>query len=65
MSNRKQLVIITNDRIFEKEKNFFCDNIDLKSIPEGVSKKLDVFLIVLQTHSFGFPNFCMKTILWS
>ena len=36
MSNRN-LIIIENEKIFEENNNFYCDNIDSKSIPEGLS----------------------------
>ena len=36
--SKKDLVIISNEKISKKEKSFFCDNIDLKSIPEDLSK---------------------------
>ena len=40
-----RLVIISNESIFNDNDTFGCDNIDLKSIPEGLSKSLDVLLI--------------------
>ena len=40
-----RLVIISNESIFNDNDTFGCDNIDLKSIPEGLSKNLDVLLI--------------------
>ena len=30
------LVIISNERIFKQHENFFCDNIEMKSLPEGL-----------------------------
>ena len=41
----KNLVIINNEKISKKEKSFFCDNIDMKSIPEHLNKNFDVTLI--------------------
>ena len=38
MKLSKRIVIINNERISKNESNFFCDNIDMKSIPEGVDK---------------------------
>ena len=32
------LFIISNESVFEENGNFYCDNIDLKSTPEGLSK---------------------------
>ena len=39
MNQDKKLVIINKEKIFEKDNSFYCDNVDLKSIPEGLSKK--------------------------
>jgi glycosyltransferase involved in cell wall biosynthesis len=40
----KKLVIISNESIFEESGNFFCDNIDIKSTPEGLNKTFEVYL---------------------
>ena len=36
--NDKKIVIIENEKIFEENNSFYCDNIDAKSIPEGINK---------------------------
>ena len=41
----EKLFIISNESVFNYEENFFCDNIDLKSTPEGLSNKFEVNLI--------------------
>ena len=41
----EKLFIISNESIFNYEGSFFCDNIDLKSTPEGLSKKFKVNII--------------------
>ena len=41
---KKKLFIISNESISNNEK-FYCDNIDLKSTPEGLNKKFDVNLL--------------------
>ncbi len=41
---KKKLFIITNESIFLQDEKFFCDNIDLKSSPEGLNKKFEVNL---------------------
>ena len=41
----EKLFIISNESVFNYEGNFFCDNIDLKSTPEGLNKKFQVNLI--------------------
>ena len=44
MSN-KDLVIINNEKISKKTNSFYCDNIDMKSIPEDLSKNFNVKVI--------------------
>ena len=42
---KNKLFVLTNERISFKEGNFYCDNIDIKNTPEGLSKKLEVNLL--------------------
>ena len=44
MSNN--LVIINNESVFKENNSFYCDNIDMQSIPEGLSKNIEVSLIL-------------------
>jgi glycosyltransferase involved in cell wall biosynthesis len=41
----EKLFIISNESIFNYEEDFFCDNLDLKSTPEGLSNKFQVNII--------------------
>ena len=41
---KKKLFIFTNESIFFQDEKSFCDNIDLKSSPEGLNKKFEVNL---------------------
>ena len=41
---KKKLFIFSNESIYINNDKFFCDNIDLKSTPEGLSKYFDVNL---------------------
>ena len=41
----KNLVIISNEKIFKENNSFHCDNIDLKTIPENLNKNFNVTLI--------------------
>ena len=45
MNVNKDLVIINNEKISKEKTNFYCDNIDVKSIPEDLDKKFSVTLI--------------------
>ena len=40
-----QIAIISNESVFQNDNDFFCDNIDMKSIPEGLSKNFEVVMI--------------------
>jgi len=39
------LILINNEKIFKEDNNFYCDNIDIKSIPEGLSKHFKISMI--------------------
>ena len=41
----KKIVIISNESVFFEKNNFYCDNIDMKSIPEELNKKFSVIYI--------------------
>ena len=48
--SHKDLIIINNEKISKKRNNsfqnsFFCHNIDIKTIPEDLSKNFNVALI--------------------
>ena len=38
MIQKKNLIIINKEKIFQNEGNFYCDNIDMKTIPEELDK---------------------------
>jgi glycosyltransferase involved in cell wall biosynthesis len=41
----KKLFIISNESIFESKNEYFCDNLDIKSTPEGLGSSFEVNLI--------------------
>ena len=41
----QKLFIISNESIYENNNEYFCDNIDIKSTPEGLNKNFEVNLI--------------------
>ncbi len=41
---KKKLFIFSNESIYSQDDKYFCDNIDLKSSPEGLNKKFEVNL---------------------
>ena len=57
----KKLFIISNESVFNYEGNFFCDNIDLKSTPEGLNRKFQVNIICrsskkIRSHKISIKN---------
>ena len=42
---KKKLFIFSNESIFVEDNKFYCDNLDLKSTPEGLNKKFEVNLL--------------------
>ena len=49
--NDKKLVIIDNEKIFKKNDNFYCDNIDAKSIPEELSNIKKTYVIARKSKT--------------
>ena len=41
-----QLVIINNEKVCSKDNCFYCDNVDMKSLPEGLNNDFKVSMIV-------------------
>ena len=42
---KKKLFIFSNESISVEDGKFYCDNLDLKSTPEGLNRKFEVNLI--------------------
>ena len=58
---KEKLFIISNESIFGSQKSFFCDNLDMKSTPEGLNKKFDVRIIARKSkgdrcHKINLEN---------
>ena len=49
----EKLFIITNESIFNFKGEFFCDNIDLKSTPEGLNNNFEVSIIGRKSKKSG------------
>ena len=47
---KKKLFIFSNESIFVHDERFFCDNIDLKTSPEGLNKKFEINLFGRKSH---------------
>ena len=42
---QNKLFIISNEKIFGSDGNFFCDNLDMKSTPEGLKKNFEIHIL--------------------
>ena len=62
MNSNKQLIIISNEKTSVKKGKICCENIDLKSIPEGLNKNLDVTLISKKTNIEYFHQINLEKI---
>ena len=59
----KNIFIIANESVSENSNNYFCDNLDLKSIPEGLSQTFNVSLIARKskiTRNHSIQNIKIK-----
>ena len=41
---KKKLYIFSNEGVYLQNNKFFCDNIDIKTTPEGLNKNFEVNL---------------------
>jgi len=53
----KDLFIINNEKIIKDIDSFYCDNIDIKSIPEDLSKNFNVSLIARNSNLISRKNY--------
>ncbi|MFL2890163.1 MAG: glycosyltransferase [Pelagibacteraceae bacterium] len=56
-----KLFIISNESVFNYEDKFFCDNIDMKSLPEGLSKEFEINILARKSkknrsHQINIKN---------
>ena len=58
-----QVTIISNESIFENGNGFFCDNIDMKSIPEELSKNFEILLISKRSKKKRFHKINFAKII--
>jgi len=62
MNQDKKLVIINKEKIFEKDNSFYCDNVDLKSIAEGLSKNFKTSVIAKKSNIKRFHKINLENI---
>jgi glycosyltransferase involved in cell wall biosynthesis len=61
--NRENLVILNNEKVFEEEKSFFCENLDLKVVPEGLHKYFNVTYLVRKSKKKGGQQIFLEKVL--
>ena len=59
---KDKLFILTNEKISLNEGKFFCDNIDIKTTPEGLNKKFEVNLLGRKSNKNRFHEIKLKRI---
>ena len=47
---KKNLYVISNEKIFHSDENYFCDNLDMKSTPEGLNEEFNVKIIARKSN---------------
>jgi len=62
MIQNKKLVLINNEKVSKKENKYYCHNIDMKSIPEGLSKYFEVYTIVRKSKKHLSHEICTRKI---
>jgi len=58
----RDLIIINNEKIFKENNSFYCDNLDLKVLPEGLSEYYKVHYIVRKSNKKGEQKINLKNI---
>ena len=58
----KSLVIINNEKIFKDISGFYCDNLDLKVLPEGLNNYHKVKYIVRSSKKKGGQKINLQDI---
>ena len=59
---KKKLFIFSNESIFTQDEKFFCDNIDIKSTPEGLNKKFEIHLFGRKSNTKRAHEIKLKKI---
>ena len=60
--NKKSLVIISNENVFKEDNDFYCDNLDLKVLPEGLNSYYQVHYIVRSSNKKGNQKVNIKEV---
>ena len=58
----ENLIIINNEKVYEEEGNFFCENLDLKVLPEELNNYHKVKYIVRSSKKKNHQKVNLKNI---
>ena len=58
----KNLVVINNEKIFKENNDFYCNNLDLKILPEGLNEYHDVQYIARSSNKKGSQKINLTNI---
>ena len=59
---KKKLIILNNEKVFKLNNDFFCENLDLKVVPEELNKFFDVEYLVRNSKIKGGQKINLKNI---
>ena len=59
---KKSLIIINNEKVFEEDGQFYCDNFDMKATPEALAEYYSVEFIVRNSKKKGKNKLNLKNI---
>ena len=62
MSSNKKLIVVSNEKLSVDENRFYCDNIDIKSIPEGLQKNFEIIMIAKKSKLKRYYQINLKNI---
>ena len=60
--SHKDLIIINNEKIFEENQTFYCDNLDLKVLPEELNNYYQVQYIVRSSKKKSYQKINLRNI---
>ena len=63
--NQEKLIVIANEKVSESYGQYYCENHDEKSIPEGLSKYNQIRYLVRGTSKVGLHKINIKNIIIS
>ena len=63
--NKENLTILNNEKIFKDKEKYYCENLDLKVVPEGLNNFFNVKFIARSSSKKGGQELNFLDILIS